>query len=59
MCILPSSRKKIPGSFWFNTFGEVANFVLKNAKAGDLVLTLGCGDIYKAAKIMIQSLQEN
>lgn len=51
--------EKIPGSVWFNTFDEVADFVLKNAKAGDLVLTLGCGDIYKAAKIMIKKLQEN
>ncbi|MGN0561154.1 MAG: UDP-N-acetylmuramate--L-alanine ligase [Candidatus Fimenecus sp.] len=50
---------KIPGSVWFNTFEEVADFVLQNAKAGDLVLTLGCGDIYKAAKIMIKKLQEN
>ena len=51
--------EKIPGSVWFNTFDEVADFVLQNAKAGDLVLTLGCGDIYKAAKIMIKKLQEH
>ena len=51
--------EKIPGSVWFNTLDEVADFVLQNAKAGDLVLTLGCGDIYKAAKIMIKKLQEN
>ncbi len=43
---------KIPGSVWFNTFDEVADYVVKNAESGDLVLTLGCGDIYKAAKIM-------
>lgn len=51
--------EKIPGSVWFNTFPEVADFVLQNAKAGDLVLTLGCGDVYKAAKMMIKNLQEN
>lgn len=51
--------EKIPGSVWFNTFEEVADYVLENAKSGDLVLTLGCGDIYKAAKIMIKQLQEN
>lgn len=50
--------EKIPGSVWFNTFDEVADYVLKNAKDGDLVLTLGCGDIYKAAKIMIKRLSE-
>lgn len=49
--------EKIPGSVWFNTFDEVADHVLANAEAGDLVLTLGCGDIYKAAKIMIGRLK--
>ncbi len=44
--------EKIPGSVWFNTFDEVARYVVDNAESGDLVLTLGCGDIYKAAKIM-------
>lgn len=43
---------KIPGSVWFNTFDEVARYIVDNAESGDLVLTLGCGDIYKAAKIM-------
>lgn len=45
---------KIPGSVWFDTFDEVADYVVETAQAGDLVITLGCGDIYKAAKIMIQ-----
>lgn len=44
--------EKIPGSVWFNTFDEVAEYIVGNAESGDLVLTLGCGDIYKAAKIM-------
>jgi len=43
---------KIPGSVWFNTFEEVADYVTQNAKKGDLIITLGCGDIYKAAKLM-------
>ena len=50
--------EKIPDSVWFNTFDEVADYVLGNAEAGDLVLTLGCGDIYKAAKIMINRLKK-
>lgn len=50
--------EKIPDSVWFNTFDEVADYVLQNAEAGDLVLTLGCGDIYKAAKIMIKRLKK-
>ncbi len=49
--------EKIPGSVWFNTFEEVSEHVLKGAKSGDLIITLGCGDIYKAAKIMISKLK--
>lgn len=48
--------EKIPGSVWFNTFDKVADHVLKYAQPGDLIITLGCGDIYKAAKIMINRL---
>ncbi len=50
--------EKIPGSVWFNTFSEVCDYVLANAKAGDLVLTMGCGDIYKAANMMIKRIEE-
>lgn len=49
---------KIPGSVWFNTFDEVADYVLENVQSGDLIITLGCGDIYKAAKIMIKRLEK-
>ena len=44
---------KIDGCIWFPTFEEIADYVMANAKAGDLVITLGCGDIYKAAKLML------
>ena len=49
--------EKIPDSVWFNTFEEVSEYVVKNASEGDLIITLGCGDIYKAAKIMINMLK--
>lgn len=45
---------KIPGSVWYETFEEVAQYIVDHAKPGDLVITLGCGDIYKAAKIMMK-----
>ena len=53
---------KIPGSVWFETFDQVADYIVQNAEPGDLVITLGCGDIYKAAKIMIKkykAMEEN
>ena len=49
--------EKIPGSVWFDGFEEIADYVVSNAQKGDLIITLGCGDIYKAAKIMIEKLE--
>lgn len=50
--------EKIDGSVWFNSFDEVADYAVSHAESGDLIITLGCGDIYKAAKIMIKKLNE-
>ncbi|MBQ6624746.1 MAG: UDP-N-acetylmuramate--L-alanine ligase [Clostridia bacterium] len=49
--------EKIPGSVWFNTFEEIAKYVTDNAQDGDLIITLGCGDIYKAADIIVDILK--
>ena len=46
--------EKIPGCVWFPTQKEVAEYVMDHAEEGDLVITLGCGDIYKAARMMLQ-----
>lgn len=48
--------EKIDGGRWFPTFEEVAAYVSDNAQAGDLVITLGCGDVYKVAHIIIDKL---
>lgn len=45
--------EKIPNSAWFNTFNEIADYILKNAETGDLVLTMGGGDIYKCAHMIL------
>ena len=49
--------EKIPGSVWFEDFESIAKYVTDNVSDGDLVITLGCGDIYKAAKMMISILE--
>lgn len=49
---------KVPGSVWFKSFEEIADYVSCNAKSGDLVITLGCGDVYKAAKLILTKLNE-
>lgn len=50
--------EKIPGCVCVQTFDEAADAILREAGEGDLVLTLGCGDIYKAAKVMMRRLQK-
>lgn len=47
---------KVPGSVCLPDFDAIADYVLANAKPHDLVLTLGCGDIYKAAKRMLRTV---
>lgn len=47
-------QKKIDGCVLLPTFEAVADYIQKNAEPDDLVITLGCGDIYKAAKLMLQ-----
>ena len=44
---------EIEDSVWFDTFQKVADYLKENIEAGDLVLTLGCGDVYKIAKIIL------
>ena len=48
---------KIPGAVQIDTFEDICDYVLANAKEGDLVITLGCGDIYKAARMMVNKLK--
>ncbi|MDE6470996.1 MAG: UDP-N-acetylmuramate--L-alanine ligase [Eubacterium sp.] len=49
---------KIPNSVQLDTFEEICDYVLANAQEGDLVITLGCGDIYKAARMMVNRLKD-
>ncbi|HHU84299.1 MAG TPA: UDP-N-acetylmuramate--L-alanine ligase [Clostridiales bacterium] len=49
--------EKIPNSVWFNTFEEVADYLYKNVEKGDFVMTMGCGDVYKIAKLLIKKYE--
>ena len=40
--------------YYFGNFEEIANFVINNAQSGDLVITMGAGDIYKVAEIILE-----
>lgn len=49
---------KIPGSCWFESFEEIASYVMEKAQPGDLILTLGGGDIYKCANLIVKRYEE-
>ena len=49
---------KIPGSVWFSGFEEIADYMVKNAGDGDLILTLGGGDIYKCANLIVDKYKK-
>lgn len=44
---------KLPGSVLVDSLAAAAEWVKQNAREGDLVITLGCGDVYKASKMMV------
>ena len=44
---------EIEGSVWFDSFEKVADYLKNNIGEGDLVITLGCGDVYKIAKMIL------
>lgn len=39
--------------YFFKDFDEIANFVYNNAEEGDLVITMGAGDIYKVGEMIL------
>ncbi len=50
--------EKIPGCRWFPAFDEISDYVAGQAEPGDLVLTLGCGDVNKCAHLIVEKLQK-
>ncbi|MBR3149887.1 MAG: UDP-N-acetylmuramate--L-alanine ligase [Eubacterium sp.] len=49
--------EKIDGAVQLDTFEEICDYVCENAEEGDLVITLGCGDVYKVARMMCNRLK--
>ena len=45
---------KLPGSVVVSGLEGAADWVKKNAKKGDLVICMSCGDLYKAADMMVE-----
>ena len=49
----PSNERKE-----FN-FHQVCDYICEHAKDGDLVITMGCGDVYKCAKMIYKKLSND
>lgn len=49
--------EKIEGSHCIDTFEEITDFILDNAKEGDLVLTMGGGNVYRCANMIYSALE--
>ena len=45
---------EVPGAVYFETLPEVAAYLRGVAKPGDIILTVGAGDIYKAGELLLQ-----
>ncbi len=41
----------------YQNFDDVCDYICENANEGDLVITLGCGDVYKVAKMIYKKLE--
>ena len=48
---------KIDGSHCIDTFEEITDFILENAQEGDLVLTMGGGNVYRCANMIYSALE--
>lgn len=45
---------QVPGSHFFETLPEVTAFLREQARPGDVIVTMGAGDIYKAGEALLK-----
>ncbi len=48
---------KVPDSVCLDTFEEITDYVCKNAQEGDLILTMGGGNVYMCANMIVNQLK--
>ena len=46
--------EKMPGAIVLPDFPAITDYALSHAKPGDLIITLGCGDVNKCSKMMME-----
>lgn len=47
--------KSIPGARYFKTFDEIEKDLRETAEPGDIILTVGAGDVYKLGERLVES----
>ncbi len=47
-------QTKIENCYYFDSFKKIEDFIKCNAEAGDVVITMGCGDVYKISKAILK-----
>ncbi len=54
--LITAIKEKQPSreAYYFSSFEEIAQFVHNNAQPGDIVLTMGAGDVYKIADLLME-----
>ena len=50
--------EKIDGCVWFKTFEEISDYVTREAEPGDLIITIGGGNVYMCANMILKTLSE-
>lgn len=48
---------KIPNCIQIDKLEDIADFLAENCQDGDMVITLGCGDVYKVSRMLAQKLK--
>ena len=51
--IMDRSKELGTEAYYFETFDEIENFLLKNCVTGDLLITMGAGDIVKVGESLL------
>lgn len=49
---------KINGAVVIQDFAGIANYIAENAESGDLIITMGCGDVDKCARLIAEKLNK-
>lgn len=48
---------KIPNCIQIDKLSDIADYLAENCEDGDLVITLGCGDVYKVSRMLVEKLK--